>query len=187
MEDIGILKSKYYVTKIDSIFSKHRRVLWIHELGISFKARQYEKSKKNPDTCLFKDILGITLSGSNDIQIKGTKQSFSIVCIDRINLMVDLLMAKDLHDMKFIPAMNSEINKYKCTKEIVPNDPSSNTPVEISFLSSTIMVQTEKIEEKGKNGDNKYCKYFIRYNDIIELVSTSHGIIIHTKVYLFFI
>ncbi len=96
MEDIGRLVSRYYVIKTDGIFSKNPRFLNIHEQGLEFRNLNYAKAGKGAELCLFRDLTEVLLSDRNekDLVIKTGKQSCTLACGDRTNLLTDLLLYK---------------------------------------------------------------------------------------------
>ncbi len=96
MEDIGKLVARYYVVKTDGIFSKNPRFLHIHEQGMEFRNLNYGKATKGSDLSLFKDFAEVFISDRNerDLAIKAGKQSFTLACSDRTNLLTDILYYK---------------------------------------------------------------------------------------------
>lgn len=91
MEEIGRFIVRYYI-RISGIFSKSNRILHIHEQGITFTSTVSPKLAKEKENYLFKDIGEIIISDRNDKDfiLKIGKQSLSITCSDRLNILTDL-------------------------------------------------------------------------------------------------
>eukprot|EP01022_Parablepharisma_sp_SALTPOND_P011489 TRINITY_DN147_c0_g1_i1.p2 TRINITY_DN147_c0_g1~~TRINITY_DN147_c0_g1_i1.p2 ORF type:complete len:525 (+),score=74.54 TRINITY_DN147_c0_g1_i1:2885-4459(+) len=184
MDELGKLVARYYVIKTDGIFSKNQRFLHIHEKGLEFRPLNYSKPSKANDAYLFKDLSEIVISAHNDkdLMVKAGKHSFSLSCMDRLNLLIDIFFYKDLWDLSNVPNAAAKIPSFKGHRQVDLGDPSSKIPVTVQVLKSVILV--EHTEDSSEEESKKRKKHCIRYNEIDCIIPTASGILIGTKVRL---
>jgi hypothetical protein len=183
MEELSNFISRYYVIKIEGIFSKHSRFLHINENSIEFKPIPYGKTSKTRDIIFYKEIHTVmpVTSNDKDLIIKSGRQSFTLTSSSRLNLLVDLLLYKDLWDLANTVQLAPGIKRFEAYKEMEFNNPSSYIPIRVTLMRSTLLVESTKEHEESKS----MGRYLIKYNDIQSIIMLSYAITIHTKVFLY--
>lgn len=184
MEELGSFISRYNVVKVEGIFSKHSRFLYIHENGIEFKQVAYNKALKNRDVLHYKDFHGAAPSSSNDkeVAIKAAKQAFTVTCSSKMSLLVDLFLYKDLWDLTNSSALGPGIKRFESYKEGSQNDAASCIPTRITLMRSALLVECMKASEEEKE-EKAADKYLIKYNNVLCVVMLPYAVVIHTKVF----
>ena len=185
VEDYGKLHSRFFATKNAGMFSKNPKIMNIHHGGLIFYNPNITKANKDKDKeiTLYQDILEISLpdKAEKEILVKGSKQTFSLVCADRVTLATDLLYYKDLDDMK---RGSYKPKEYIGFKQINFSDSSSKVPISLVVLKSALHIKIlhEKSgEEEKKAKEEKELNYRIRFLDIESIISHPTGFIIDKK------
>jgi len=176
MEELGNLISRYCIIKSEGMFSKYTCLLNIYENGIELKPVSCKKSSKTKDMLLYKDFNSAIPSNNNDkeLALKLSKLSFNITCASRLHLLVELMLYKNLWDLKNNPSPG--VKSFECYKEMVFNDRFSYIPIRVAILHSALLIESAKGEFKELE------KYIIRYNDIQNIIMLSYAVAINTKV-----
>lgn len=189
MDELGNFISRYYVMKSEGIFTKHGRFLNIYENGFEFSRAHNTRGVKAKDIVHYKDFNNAIPSNNNDreLAIKTAKQSFNVACSSRLNLLIDLLLYKDLWDLKNNSQSAPGVKRFESGKEMNFNDPSSCIPVQITLLRSALLIESQQQGDLGKGEDVKEGfkagdKYLVKYKNILSIITLSHAITVNTKV-----
>jgi hypothetical protein len=150
----------------------------IHENGVEFKHLSHGKVSKTKDILFYKDFSSAIPSNNNnkELAVRTARATFNLICTSRLDLLIDLLLCKDLWNLKNNPLLSPRTKRFECYKEMIFNEPSSYIPVHVTILHSTLLVECVRGSSKEPE------QYVIRYSDIYNIISLSYAITINTKV-----
>lgn len=90
MEDLGELKTQYYVFKSAGLFYRGNKVLQIYDRGIVFLTPGASRSEKEEECFLYPYEIIIPEKIDSEIYIKTAKQYFTLSTTNRLSLITDL-------------------------------------------------------------------------------------------------